>query len=50
MQTTTERMHNLERRLLEVKSITKQNRITTEFERKLVEEVHNIIHEFFYVG
>jgi hypothetical protein len=50
MKTAIERMHELELRLIDVKSFTKQNRITTEFERSLIELVHNIIHDFFYLG
>lgn len=50
MKTATERLSELELRLIDVKSFTKQNRISTEFERQLVEKVHNIIHEFFYLG
>lgn len=50
MKTAIERMHELELRLIDVKSFTKQNRITTEFERSLIERVHNVIHDFFYLG
>lgn len=50
MKTAIERLHELELRLGAVKSLSKQNRITTEFERQLIEKVHNIIHDCFYVG